>query len=163
MKAVLDLPEGHAKVLLLLMTRIPPADYRWALTGSAGLRLQGVNTSVHDIDLQTDAKTIYVLEKELAEFMKAPVHLWESEHTLSYHGQAEIYGLQIELLGDVRYRDVNGTWGTPLDIGSVIVWVEWRGLKIPALSLGHEALAYERMGRSQKAELIRAAIREEPS
>ncbi|RPJ26183.1 MAG: hypothetical protein EHM33_12530 [Chloroflexi bacterium] len=159
LKAVYDLPEQHASVLTLLAARIDPADYLWALTGSAGLRLQGVDLSVHDLDLQTDAKTIYLLEKKLAEFMKVSVHVWESEHTLSYHGQAEIDGLQVELLGDVRHRGVDGVWQPPLDIPSVLVWVEWRGLQIPVLSLAHEALAYEKMGRKQKAELIRSAIR----
>jgi hypothetical protein len=155
MKAVYDLPEQHAAVLTLLVARIPPADYLWALTGSAGLRLQGVDLSVYDLDLQTDAKTIYLLEKEIVEFMKVPVHVWESEHTLSYHGQAEIDGLQVELLGDVRHRDAEDVWQPPVEIRSVLVWVEWHGVQIPVLSLAHEALAYEKMGRTQKAELIR--------
>jgi hypothetical protein len=159
MKAVYDLPEGHANVLHLLVARINPADHLWALTGSAGLRLQGVDLSVHDIDLQTDAKTVYVLEKKLSAFMKVPVHVWESEHTLSYHAQAEIDGLQVELLGDVRHRGKDGDWLPPLDIQSVLVRVEWQGLEIPVLSLEHEALAYEKMGRSQKAERVRLAIR----
>jgi hypothetical protein len=159
MKAVYDLPEQHAAVLSLLVARIPPADYLWALTGSVGLRLQGVDLTVHDLDLQTDAKTIYLLEKEIVEFMKVSVHVWESEHTLSYHGQAEIDGLQVELLGDVRHRGAEEVWQPPVDIRSVLVWVEWRGVQIPVLSLAHEVLAYEKMGRVQKAELIRSAIR----
>jgi len=159
MKAIYDLPEQHAAVLTLLVARIPPADYLWALTGSAGLRLQGVDLSVHDLDLQTDAKTIYLLEKEIVEFMNIPVHVWESEHTLSYHGQAEIDGLQVELLGDVRHRGTEDAWQPPVDIRSVLVWVEWHGVQIPVLPLVHEALAYEKMGRIQKAELIRSAIR----
>ncbi|MGB8980926.1 MAG: hypothetical protein WCC12_03545 [Anaerolineales bacterium] len=159
MKAVYDLPGQHARVLTFLVSKLDPAVHLWALTGSAGLRLQGVDLSVHDIDLQTDAKTIYLLEKELAEFMKVPVHVWESEHTLSYHGQAEIEGLQVEFLGDMRHRGPDGDWGPPLDIPSVLVWVEWHGLRIPVLSLDHEALAYEKMGRGQKADLIRSAIR----
>lgn len=159
MKAVHALPERHAQVLSFLIGMINPTENLWALTGSAGLRLQGIDISVNDLDLQTDAKTIYLLEKEIAEFIKVPLHVWESEHTLSYHGQAEINGLQVELLGDVRHRGVDGTWGPPLDIESVLVWVEWRRLKVPVLSLVHEALAYQKMGREQRAELIRSAIR----
>jgi hypothetical protein len=89
------------------------------------------------------------------------VHLWESEHTLSYHGQAEINGLQVELLGDIRHRQPDGAWGLPLDIESVLVWVESHDLKIPVLSLDHEALAYEKMGRLEKAERIRSTIQKE--
>ena len=160
-KAILDLPEQHAMVLSFLVEKVSPAEYLWALTGSAGLRLQGVDLLVNDLDLQTDTKTSFLMEKKLADFMKVPVHLWESEHTLSYHGQAEIHGLQVELLGDMRHRQPDGTWSMPLDLRSLLVWVEWRGLEIPALPLNHEAIAYERMGRIQKAELIRAATRKE--
>lgn len=103
-KAFLDLSEQHTKVLRFLMENIPPAENPWALTGSASLRLQGVDLSVHDLDLQTDAERVFLLEQELVDFMKVPVHLWETEHTLSYHGQAEIQGLQVELLGDIRHR-----------------------------------------------------------
>ena len=160
-KAVLDLPEQHADVLSQLLERIPPEKYLWALTGSAGLRLQGVDLSVNDLDLQTDAKTVFLLEKELAEFMRVPIHRWETEHTLSYHGQAEIDGLQVELLGDIRHRQLDGNWGPLRDIASVLVWLEWRSLGIPVLPLEHEAAAYASMGRIQKAELIRAAIQKE--
>jgi hypothetical protein len=160
-KAMMDLPEQHAMVLSLLIEKVPPTEYLWALTGSAGLRLQGMDLSVNDLDLQTDAKTLFLMEKELAEYLKVPVHLWESEHTLSYHGQAEMNGLQVELLGDMRHHQPDGTWSLPLDLKSVLVWVEWRDLRIPVLTLEHEAVAYEKMGRIQKAELIRSAIRKE--
>ena len=53
-KAILDLPEQHASVLSFLVAKVPPTQYLWALTGSAGLRLQGVDLSVNDLDLQTD-------------------------------------------------------------------------------------------------------------
>lgn len=158
MKAVYDLPEQHSEVLSFLVESIPPAEHLWALTGSAGLRLQGVDLVVHDLDVQTDATTIYLLEKELAGFVKVPVHVWESEHTLSYHGQAEMEGLQVELLGDIRHRSADGAWGPPFDIRSALVWMEWHGLQIPVLSLSHEACAYETMGRAQKAKLIRAVL-----
>ena len=161
MKALLDLPEPHTKVLSLLLERVNPVENLWVLTGSAGLRLQGVDLCVHDLDLQTDAKAIYLLEERLAEFMRVPVHVWESEHTLSYHGQAEINGLQVELLGDMRHRRLDGSWDAPQGIKSILIWVESNGLQIPVLSLAHEAQAYERMGRIQKAELIRAAMRKE--
>lgn len=160
-KAVLDLAEQHTRVLSFLVERVPPAEYLWALTGSAGLRLQGVDIPVNDLDLQTDGQTIFRMEKMLAKFMKMRVHLWESEHTLSYHGQAEIDGLQVELLGDMPHRRSDGVWDSPLDIESVLVCVAWRDLRIPVLSLEHEARAYARMGRLEKAEPIRSVLMKE--
>ena len=160
MKAIFDIPEPHARVTSMLIRQFDPSQNLWALTGSAGLRLQGVDIPVHDLDVQTDQKTIYLFQEKLAGFMKMPVHVWESEHTRSYHGQAEIDGLQVEFLGDVRHRGQDNTW-EPLDLESVRLWVDWQAIRIPVLSLAHEALAYEKMGRVQKAELIRSAIRKE--
>lgn len=90
MKAVFDLPEPHARVLALLLARIPPAEF----------------------------------------------------------------------LGDVRHRSSKGTWELPPDIQSVLVSVEWRDLSVPVLSPAHEALAYEKMGRTEKAERIRAGLQQ---
>jgi len=159
MKAIFDLPERHTQVLSLLFEKINPAEYLWVLTGSACLRLQGVDVPVNDLDLQTDAASVHLLEEKLSEFMKVPVHIRETEHTLSHHGQAEINGLQVELLGDICHRRADGTWENPLDIKAERLWVEQQGFGIPVIPLAHEAAAYEKMGRSQKAKLIRAAIR----
>jgi hypothetical protein len=162
-KAIPELPEQHTAVLGFLLKEIPPAKYPWALTGSAGLRLQGMDIPVNDLDLQTDASTVFLLEKKLSRYMKVSVHLWETAHTLSYHGQAEIQGLQVELMGDIRHRQADQTWSESLEIESVLVWVKWHELEVPLLSLEHEALAYEKMGRTQKAALIRSTLRKEPS
>jgi hypothetical protein len=161
MNAILDLPQQHAQVLRLLLEKIPPTELPWALTGSVGLRLQGVDIPVNDLDLQTDAQTIYIIEQRLTGFMKTPVHVWESVHTLSHHGQAEINGLQVEFLGDMRHRSPAGIWEPAIDIVSIHIWVKWRDLQVPILPLQHEALAYEKMGRMQKAEIIRSAIKKE--
>lgn len=161
MKALLDLPERHAQVLLLLLEKIPPGKFLWALTGSAGLRLQGVDTTVHDLDLQTDADSVYLLEQRLAEYIQVAVHVWVTEHTRSLHGQAEVDGLQVELLGDVRHRSPDGTWERPPDLSTVCRSVTWRGQHVPVLALTHEARAYEKMGRLDKASIIRSAIARE--
>jgi Aminoglycoside-2''-adenylyltransferase len=160
-KAMLDLPEKHTQVLTLILEMIPPADIFWVLTGSAGLRLQGVDIPVNDLDLQTDAESIYLLEKRMVNYMKVPVHVWETEHTRSYSGQAEIDGLQVELLGDIRHHLFDGSWEPPLDLLSLRRWVSWRGHNVPVLSLEHEASAYEKMGRLQKAEIIRSSMAKE--
>lgn len=75
MKAVLELPDAHAGALQIILNRLPLNDIPWVLTGSASLRLQGVDVAVHDLDLQTDEKHIYLVEKSLEEYVKTPVQL----------------------------------------------------------------------------------------
>jgi len=158
LKGLLELPEMHTQVLSTLMALIPPTRYAWVLTGSAGLRLQGVDTPVYDLDLQTGKKTVYELEKNLKKFMKVAVHPWESEHTLSLHGQAEINGVTVELIGDIKHRQSGGAWDGPEDISKNRIWVTWRDHEIPVFPLNFEAGAYAKMGRIEKAKLIRETI-----
>ena len=159
MKAKLELPDTHTRVLHYLLEHIPPKEYLWVLTGSAGLRLQGVDVSVDDLDLQTNRESIYVMEKRLNKFVKVTVHPWESEHTLSLHGQAEIDGVIVELLGDMKHCQPGGAWENPVEIESTWIWVTWHENEVPVFPLEFEAQAYEKMGRSEKADLIREAIR----
>jgi hypothetical protein len=159
MKALLGLPNPHAEVLIHLFTLIPPWAHTWVLTGSGGLRLQGVDIPVNDLDLQTDSESVYEIEKKLAEFMQVSVHPWESEHTFSLHGQAEISDVTVELLGGVKHRLPGGEWEPPADILSTRIWITWREHEVPVFPLEFEAQAYAKMGRVEKANLIREAIR----
>jgi len=155
--ALLDLPDTHIRALKLFLNRMSPNEYVWALTGSASLRLQGVDTPVHDLDIQADEKTVYIMEKQLAGFMKTPVHFWESTGMRSLDGKAVIDGVEIELLANIARRKPDGSWCTFTDF-SHLVWVETHGLRIPLFPLEDELEAYEAMGRTDKVGLIRRAI-----
>jgi hypothetical protein len=157
MKARLDLSESHTRALKALLERVPPDELLWVLTGSAGLRLQGVDILVHDLDIQTDQKTVYLIEQRLADCMKTAVHLWESPGMRSLDGKAEIEGIEIELLANMAHKMPDGSWCIFTDF-SQIVWVEMQGLRIPTFPLEDELEAYEAMGRTEKAALIRATI-----
>ncbi len=153
-----DLPEPHIRALDFLLKQIPPNECLWVLTGSAGLRLQGVDIPIHDLDIQTDGKTIYFIQKRLAEFMKTPVHLWESPSMRSLDGRAEIEGIEIELLANVAHLLPNGSWSTYTDF-SRLLWLDWHERRVAVFPLADEADAYESMGRNEKAALIRETIK----
>jgi hypothetical protein len=155
--AILDLPETHVHVLDFLLKRVPPSEYIWVLTGSASLRLQGVDVPVHDLDIQTDEKTVYLMEKKLSEFMSTPVHLWESPGMRSLDGKAAVEGVVIELLANITHRQPDGTWSTYTDF-SRLTRVETHGMCILVFPLEDELAAYEAMGRTEKAVLIRKTI-----
>jgi len=158
MKAVLDLPATHVRVLEVILGRIPAEEVLWVLTGSAGLRLQGVDIPVNDLDLQGDAESVYIIEQRLAEFVHTPVHTWESERTRSLDGRAEMEGVEVELIGDIAKRGADGEWDPPMDL-SRRIFIEWHGMNVPVLPLEIEAEAYAAMGRVEKAGIIRAAIK----
>ncbi len=158
MNAIYDLPEPHARALEVILERVPPEEIPWALTGSAGMRLQGVDVPVHDLDLQSDARGVRELEARLADFVRQEVREWVSERTRSLDGKAEIAGVEVELIGDICHRREGGEWSDPPDVAALRRFVLWRGRRVPVMPLEHEAEAYERMGRKEKAALLRRVI-----
>lgn len=158
MKAVLELPDAHAGALQIILNRLPLNDIPWVLTGSASLRLQGVDVAVHDLDLQTDEKHIYLVEKSLEEYVKTPVHTWETPHMHSLDGRAEIEGIAVELMANISRLLPDGTWSSFTDF-SQRKSLSWLGRVVPVLSLEDEAEAYQSMGRIEKSALIRETIR----
>ena len=158
----LDLPEAHSRALVWLLENIPSDKFLWVLTGSAGLRLHGVDLPVHDLDIQTDLQTISRIEQRLADFMTVAVHLWESPGMRSLDGKAEIEGIQVELLANIAHKMPDDSWRTFTDF-SRIVWVEMQGLRIPTFPLEDELAAYIAMGRTEKAALIRKTIASLPN
>jgi hypothetical protein len=157
--ALFDLPDSHRHVLARLVELIPPDVFCWAITGSVGLRLQGVDTPVHDIDIQAEQQTIYAIEKRLSEFMKTPVHVWESPAMRSLGGKAVVEGVEVELLANIAHQMHDGSWVAFTDF-SRLVWIDLNGLRVPSFPLEDELASYEAMGRREKATLIRQTIQQ---
>ena len=63
----------------------------------------------------------------------------------------------MNLLANIAHRQPDGTWSTYTDF-SRLIWVETHGLRIPVFPLEDELAAYQAMGRTEKAALIRKTI-----
>ncbi len=153
------IPATHVHVLRRLRELLAGAEATWVLTGSLGLTLQGVETDVHDIDVQADRAGALELERLLSEYVVRPVELKEDALVRSYLGAAEIDGVQVEIIGDIQKRIPGGPWGPPPDLARLAITVEAGGFPVRVLPLEYERDAYRAMGRSGKAELIDAALR----
>jgi hypothetical protein len=149
----MDLPDVHAHALKTLLELIPPEKFGWVLTGSASLRLQGVDVPVHDLDIECPAQDIRNIEKVLSAYVTTPVHVWESALIRSLDGKAQIGGVEIELISELEVLKENGRWNRLVAFGQKI-WMDWQGLQLPVFPLQVEADAYKRMGRDEKALLI---------
>ena len=148
-----ELPEAHIQALITLLERIPPEEYNWVLTGSASLRLQGMNVPVRDLDIECDSLDIRKIEQALSEFITIPVHLWESECIRSLDGKALINGIEIELIADMEILKADNSWKRIIEFDEKI-WRNWHGFQVPLLPLPFEAIVYKEMGRDEKALLI---------
>lgn len=143
---------------MLLYTRLKDTDVCWAITGSMGMAIQGMDLEIHDIDLQSDREGAYEIQNLFPEYVTERVRLLERESTRSHFGRMEIMGVQVEIMGDMTHRAAGQGWGDPPDLSCLIRWIEFEDMKLPVLDLEHEYNAYQQLGRPEKAAKIRAFL-----
>lgn len=134
----------------------PPLE--WALTGSTSFALQGVPVEPNDVDVQTTESGAYEIEQRLAEHVVEPVSFQSSAGIRSHFGTLSIDGVTVEIMGAVQKRLADGTWEPPVDIEAHRQFVHFRDDHVPVLALGYEARAYEQLGRTERAQLLRDYI-----
>jgi hypothetical protein len=150
----------YLNVLRMIVQRLEGRAIDWAVTGSCGFALQGLDVAVHDIDLQTDAAGAYAIERALADKSRRKVAHSTGERIRSHFGALEIDGVTVEIMGDIQKRLGDGTWEAPVDIRSHRRWVAIDGMRIPVLSLEYEYTAYLALGRAERAEMLRTWLQE---
>lgn len=147
------------KVLKKIKDRLNDSDINWAVTGSLSFALQGMPVEVHDIDIQTDERGAYEIERLMREYVIRKVEFSQAERIRSYFGALMIDGIKVEIMGDIQ-KLVDGRWEEPVDIEKYKKLVYLQGMKIPVLSLDYEYQAYKKMGRIEKAEMIKKWLSE---
>ena len=58
-------------------------------------------------------------------------------------------------MGDIQKRIDERTWEAPVNVEHNRQWVEIAGMQIPVSSLEYEHQAYHKLGRLEKAEMLR--------
>ena len=119
------------------------------------MALQGMDMDIHDIDIQTDKDGAYEIENHFSEYVIKPVHYSASERIRSHFGALEMDGIKIEIMGDLQKRLDNQTWEEPVKVEEHKCWAEIYEMHIPVLSLEYEYQAYLKLGRIEKAEMLR--------
>ena len=145
-------------VLRTLYRRLAGTDINWAVTGSLCFALQGVPVGeVHDIDLQSDEAGVYDIERRFADNVTRKVAVWESRTIRSHFGVLLIDGVKVELMGEMATRPAeDAAWGEPIDLKRIKRFVTVDDMRVPVIDLEHEYEAYLKMGRIEKARLLRA-------
>ncbi len=146
---------AYLDVLRLIHDRLQDSGVPWAITGSVGFALQGVPAEPHDIDLQTDAVGAYEIERRLAEFVTQEVAFSSTDRIRSYFGALTIDGIRVEIMGDIQKRREDGSWEPSPALEEQRRFVEVEGMRIPVLSLEYEYQAYLKMGRIERARMLR--------
>jgi hypothetical protein len=146
---------NHFEVLHKIYARLNHSNVNWVITGSLGFALQGVPVEVNDIDIQTDKEGAYEIERQFSEFVIRKVTFSSTDKIRSHFGTLMIDGIKVEIMGDIQKRLDDGSWEDPVNLEKYKKFVEIQGMKIPVLSLEYEYQAYLRLGRIDKAEMLR--------
>ena len=150
----------YLNALRVIARRLEGQAIDWAVTGSCGFALQGLDVAVHDIDLQTDGPGAYAIERALADKSSRKVAYSAAERIRSHFGTLEIDGVKVEIMGGIQKRLGDGTWEAPVDIRLHQRWVAIGDVRIPVLSLEYEYMAYLALGRAERAEMLRVWLQE---
>ncbi|MCD4669722.1 MAG: hypothetical protein K8S14_04690 [Actinomycetia bacterium] len=149
------LDPNYLRVLCKINARLSSTNVNWVITGSLGFALQGVPVKPNDIDIQTDKDGAYDIESRFSEFVTKKVIFSSTERIRSYFGELMIDGIKVEIMGDIQKRLKNRKWETPVNLEYYKRIVKIEGMQIPVLSLEYEYHAYLKLGRIDKAEMLR--------
>ena len=78
-----------------------------------------------------------------------------------YFGELMIEGIKVEIMGDIQKRLIDGIWENPVDLEQYKRIVEVEGMQVPVLFLEYEYQAYLKLGRIDKAEMLRKWLQAE--
>ncbi len=145
----------YLTVLRRLYTELKGSGVSWVVTGSLSFALQGLPLEPHDIDIQTDREGAYEIERRFSSSVSRKVVFSATERMRSHFGALLIDGIVVEIMGDIQKRLEDGTWERPVDLRSQRKFVHVDDMEIPVLSLEYEAEAYMKMGRLERAEMLR--------
>ena len=146
---------NYLAALHIIYEQLKNTDINWVITGSVGFVLQGVETAVHDIDLQTDRDGAYDIERIFANYILRPVQFSSTDSIRSHFGAFELNGIKVEIMGDIQKRLDDQSWEAPPDLNKLKCWIERDGMRLPVLSLAYEYQAYLKLGRVEKAALLK--------
>ncbi len=129
-------------------------NYKWVLIGSTNLALQGIEVEAKDIDLLTNEKNAYLIGEALEKYAIETVHFKHTDIFDSHYGKFIIDGIELEIIGDTNESDK--------DIDKYGINIKIDTYNISACSLKRELEAYIKLGRTEKAGLIRRFLEDKP-
>ncbi len=147
--------QEHRNVLRAIHERLMDLDSPWAITGSLGFALQGLESPVNDIDLQTNQDGAYKIQNVFGDQVIRNVAFSEAKTVRSHFGELKILGVTVEVIGAMQKRLPTGEWESPVDVQQHRTFVEFDAMKLPVLSLDYEEQAYRILGRIDKADMIK--------
>ena len=153
-------PKSFEKTIIFLAQTL--GDFQYAIRGTAGLVLQGLEMNVDDIDLLCDRETAEVCNDLLAEYVLEEVAYQESPKFKSYFGKLKINGILVEVMGKWQIKDPKGNWSQPFNAAEKErTEIELKGQKVWVTNLETELAMFAKMGRWTALQKIKKQLKSE--
>jgi len=143
--------------LLALHGSLKGRAVRWAVMGSLSHALQGLKIQPNDIDITTTRRGAHKIEQLLEPHVTRPVTYSQADRVRSHLGELTLHGVKVQIIGDMETSTDNRTW-TPLPNDHPHPHIKVAGASIPVRTLEQETQTYTRLGRTERAEKLRALI-----
>lgn len=121
---------------------------QYAIRGTAGLLLQGMDMNVDDIDILCSKETALKCNDSLKKFMVEKVDYKESDKFKSYYGKFNIEKVQTEIMGNWQIKNRRGKWSAAFQASpSEITYIKKDKMEIPVTRIETELQMFMLMGR----------------
>ena len=135
--------EGDIRdILQIILDSLSVKDFIWRVEGSANLKIQGVDVSIRDLDINTNDVGMEIFRDSLKEFF---VKDFFNEKINGRSIICDINGFEVE---------INSYGDREKDMFDKNEQFSWGGLLVPILPLENAREFYRLIGRDEKVELI---------
>jgi|SRR3989339_1420721 len=129
-------------ILKIILEAIQGKNFIWRLDGSANLIMQGIETTVRDLDIDTNDEGIDIFKNALNKYV---IKNFYSEKIKGRSLICNINNFEIE---------INSYGDRKSDIFDKTKTTNWQGLNIPILPLPYAKKFYQLINRQNKVDLI---------
>lgn len=151
------IPAKHKKAAIIIANILNGAGIPWAFVGSFNLAIQGVDIKVGDIDITFHTPDSTKINALFKQYSVDPISYKISEKFKSHYGVFRINKVKVEFMAEVDAW-VNGRWEKGNTNFPTVATITFEKTRMHVLPLEAEYKAYQRLGRNEKAALIKKVI-----
>ncbi len=140
--------------ICFLTQKLESMSEKWAVTGSFGQVLQGVNVVPKDIDIISTRVGVRKIQSILKEFTQHKVSYSATNSMRSYFGVIEINSCKIEFFGEIENLLKNNTWEPHIEWEKNITEIVIDSIVVPVITLEYELLICNKLFITERAILI---------
>ncbi len=145
---IIDNSEVCISALKIIRKRLEDNQIKWALVGSTNMKLQGMETEPHDLDIVVQYKDLQKVSGIFSDYSSSAIGELESDNP-AWEVNAKINGIDVQFIAGEE-RDV---YVSKL-LANRIIYIKLDDVIVPCFTLEAEMQTYNETKREHKAHSI---------